>query len=154
MSTSWLSQILGTAIYVQTIGAFVWLFVVVLLERHRRRQGERLQLLEALFHRQGQTLNTAWRCVEELQKQVQLIRPTSPASMSDHEETDPAFRLPSGIDNPRPESPAIDDEPASSSSVGVWRCNGCRQRMPCGRHGERCLNCGGQLELEVESVVR
>lgn len=163
MSTSWVNQVLDASIYVQTIGAFVWLFLVVLLERGRRGERRRLATLEnelARHMRANARCFEATACTIEAIGQTLALRQENAElreelkGLDEHEQTDPAFRLPSGIDNPRPESPAIDDEPASSSSVGVWRCNGCRRRMPCGRHDERCLNCGGQLELEVESVVR
>lgn len=163
MHPSWMVQAISMAIYVQTIGAFVWLFLVVLLERVRRGERRRLATLEnelARHMRASAQSFEATACAIEAIGQTLALRQENAElreelkGLDEREQTDPAFRLPSGIDNPRPESPAIDDEPASSSSLGVWRCNGCLRCAPCGRHGERCLHCGGQLELEVESVVR
>lgn len=178
MHPSWMVQAISMAIYVQTIGAFVWLFVVVLLERGRRSDRARLARLEGLVDLQGRSAAGHSREFAEYQKgttqalddccgAIEAVRETfklreENASMRDqlrkrgeslpadeHEQTDPAFRLPSGIDNPKPDSAEVDDEPLGSVAAGHWQCNGCSRTysLSRGHHGKRCDWCGGALEL-------
>jgi hypothetical protein len=172
MHPSWMSQAVSMAIYVQTIGAFVWLFVVVLLERARRGERARVLRLESLADLQGKSLAGLWKDFTEARRatdktselQMQAIdalrlelnlpalsdRPTDAAPAEEHEKTDPAFRLPSGIEQPKPiESVQVDDEPTDSVTDGHWECVGCRQVFPLDESSfhAKCEKCGGSIEL-------
>lgn len=171
MQPSWMVQAISMAIYVQTIGAFVWLFLVVLLERGRRSDRARLARLEAFIHEHGRLLaglasgfSKSTRLADEMYRSQTLEldalrrelnlpalsdRPTATGPADEHEQTDPAFRLPSGIDNPRPESVEVDDEPLGSVAAGHWQCVGCRRTYALceGHHGKKCFGCGATLEL-------
>jgi hypothetical protein len=172
MHPSWMSQAVSMAIYVQTIGAFVWLFVVVLLERARRGERARVLRLESLADLQGKSLAGLWKDFTEARRdadktselQMQAIdalrlelnlpalsdRPTDVPSTEEHELTDPAFRLPSGIEQPKPiESAQVDDDPTDSVTDGHWECVGCRQVFPLDESSfhAKCEKCGGSIEL-------
>ena len=178
MHPSWMVQAISMAIYVQTIGAFVWLFLVVLLERGRRSDRARLARLEGLVDLQGrsaaghsrefaeyqkgttQALEDCCRAIEAVREtfklreenasmRAELRRRGESLPADEHEQTDPAFRLPSGIDNPRPESVEVDDEPLGSVAAGHWQCVGCRRTYALceGHHGKKCFGCGATLEL-------
>jgi hypothetical protein len=136
-------QAIGMAIYVQVLGSFVWLFVVVLLERSRRGTQQRLQKLESELERfragtsqaieDAVTAMTALRETCKLRHEnaafVEKLRAKLGSSTppEEHEETDPAFRLPSGIEHPKPDSVETDDEPPGSVATGHWQCVDCRR---------------------------
>jgi len=172
MHPSWMSQAVSMAIYVQTVGAFIWLFVVVLLERARRGERARVLRLEQLADMQGKSLAGLWkdfteatrdadktaelqmRAIDGLRLELNLPalsdRPTDAAPTEEHEKTDPAFRLPSGIEHPRPvESAQVDDEPTDSVTDGHWECVGCRKTFPLDESSfhAKCEKCGGSIEL-------
>lgn len=155
---TWMVQAISMAIYVQVIGSFVWLFVVVLLERGRRGERRRLATVEAELARHmrmtSKSFDATATAIEAIGQTLTLRQENAELreeikGLDEHEQTDPAFRLPSGIDNPRPESPAIDDEPASSVAHGHWQCVGCRRTYALceGHYGKKCFGCGGSLEL-------
>lgn len=172
MHPSWMVQAISMAIYVQTIGAFVWLLVVALLERARRGERARVLRLEQLADMQGKSLAGLWQDFSEARRdadktaevQMQAIdglrlelnlpalsdRPTDAAPTEEHERTDPAFRLPSGIEHPKPvESAHVDDEPTDSVTDGHWECVGCRRVFPLDESSfhAKCEQCGGTIEL-------
>jgi len=172
MHPSWMSQAVSMAIYVQTIGAFVWLFLVVLFERARRGERARLLRLEALADLQGKSLAGLWRDFTEARRdtdstselQIQAIdalrlelnlpalsnRLTDAAPIGEHEKTDPAFRLPSGIEHSKPvESVHVNDEPTDSVTNAHWECVSCGRAFPLDESSFRakCAWCSGNIEL-------
>lgn len=172
MSPSWMVQAINMAIYVQTVGAFVWLFVVVLLERARRGERARVRRLEALADLQGKSLAGLWKDFTEARRdadstselQIQAIdalrlelnlpalsnRLTDAVPAGEHEKTDPAFRLPSGIEHSKPvESVHVNDEPTDSVTDGHWECVNCRRAFPLedSSFHAKCAWCGGNTEL-------
>lgn len=154
MHPSWMVQAISMAIYVQVIGALVWLFLVVLLERSRRNERQRLATLEGELARHmrmsSQSFEATACAIEAIGQTLALRQENAELREELREQTDPAFRLPSGIDNPAPvESPEVDDEPKSSLAEGHWQCVGCRRTYALceGHHGKKCFGCGGTLEL-------
>jgi hypothetical protein len=158
-------QAISMAIYVQVLGAFIWLFVVVLLERSRRSSQQRLQELEAELDRfrsgTSQAIEDAVTAMTALRETCKLRHENaalverlrgklgSSAPPEEHEQTDPAYRLPSDFDHARPKSPETDDEPLGSIADGHWQCNGCGRTcvLDKAHHGKKCVDCGGTVEL-------
>ncbi len=165
MHPSWMVQAISMAIYVQVLGAFVWLFVVVLLERSRRGTLQRLRELEAELEQfragTSQAIGdaaTAMTALGETCKMrhenaalVEKLRAKLGSSTppEEHEQTDPAYRLPSDFDHAKADSPETDDEPLGSVAAGHWQCVGCRRTYALceGHYGKKCFGCGSTLEL-------
>ena len=140
-------RFLSGAIYLQAIAALVWLVAVVLLERQRRQDGKRLTELEQLVLGHGQILGSVWRCIEQLQRQVQLVRPTSLAAASDHEKTDPGFQFPANSDRPSGAQQSV-------MPAAPWQCTGCWRiyELTQVQQGNTfCGHCGRKLEALEES---
>lgn len=139
-------RFLNASIYLQAIAALVWLVAIGLLERQRRQEGKRLAELEQLVLGHGQILGSVWRCIEQLQRQVQLVRPNSLAAASDHEKTDPGFQFPANSDRPSGAQESV-------MATSPWQCTGCWRiyELTQFAHGKRCGHCGGQLEALEES---
>lgn len=142
-----LDRFLNASIYLQVIGAFVWLGVIVLLERQRRKEGNRLAELEQLVLGHGQILGSVWINIEHLGKRIHKARVAASSSpVEEHEKTDPGFQFSLNSDRP---SGAQESVMASSP----WQCTGCWRiyELTQFAHGKRCEHCGGQLEALEES---
>lgn len=162
MHPSWMVQAVSMAIYVQVLGAFVWLAVVVLVERSRRGSRQRLEQLEAELNwfRKGtsQAIVDAVDAMNSLSKTCKLRHENarllakfkSSIPTEEIEQTDPAFRLPNGAEYSQPvESVEADEHSSRSMASATWQCEGCQRQLDvyaCSP-GRRCEHCGGRFWL-------
>ena len=159
MPPNWMVQAVSMAIYVQVLGAFVWLFVVLLLERSKRGTQQRVRQVES------QLVDLRER-IEDI---CETLADLSGKTASD--ETDPAVQSPIGIErltdgdqwgeDNRTNSEvaaAVDaslqsllpsDELGEDPTDAHWECTGCRLAFPleAASFHQRCKKCGGLIEL-------
>ena len=158
-------QILNMAIYVQTLGAFIWLAVVVLLERHRRENVRELQKringMAQLYEKNLASLMQLWRDLEQRNHDTDVPAISAhlwePAPFADdHEKTDPGFQFPSASGRPVSGLPEVRKTPSGVMVSSRWHCTGCLRTFELTQfaHGKRCGWCGGSLEALPDAVSR
>jgi hypothetical protein len=159
--TPW-QQLLNSAIYVQTLAAFIWMGVILLLERLRRKQVGELRLIVNTVRRSEQlnkdhmaAVMQLWRRLEQLDHDTdmppvseQLWETARPGSSEEAEKTDPGFRLSEASDHPGSALPAVRKTPSGVMVSSRWHCTGCLRTFELTQfaHGKRCGWCGGTLE--------
>lgn len=153
-------QLLNLAIYVQTLAAFIWLGVIVLLERYRRAQVIELRaivktvrLSEQLNKDHIAAVMQLWRRLEQLDHDTdlppvseRLWETARPGASEEAEKTDPGFRFGEGSEHPV--LPDVRKTPSGVMVSSRWHCTGCLRTFELTQfaHGKRCGWCGGSLE--------
>jgi hypothetical protein len=159
--TPW-QQLLNSAIYVQTLAAFIWLGVIVLLERFRgarmaelRGMVKTVRLSERVAEDHLAAAMQLWRRLEKLDHDTdvppvseRLWETARPGSSEETEKTDPGFRLSEASDHPGSALPAVRKTPSGVMVSSRWHCTGCLRTFELTQfaHGKRCGWCGGSLE--------
>ncbi len=120
MPASWVHRVLDAGIYFQAAGAFVWLFVLVVLECVFRRRRARANELDALLVSHSQKISQQWEELALLRAAIEMHRvginqvrlemnlpalsdrPTQKMPEPEEERTDRHFRPPSGLEHEVP----------------------------------------------------
>lgn len=143
-----LTVALSLAIYVQTAGAFVWLAVVILLERARRWQSQRLDALEADFALLCNGTTGASSFVDRQRlaavEQTLLVHGKRITWVIDH--------LTALADEDAARARDTDRIPITSGTPArAWFCSGCDKCFGLYERGVAvfgyCDDCGAQWEL-------